>query len=134
MKNSEADAKRWLSQAINDLAFSRLALRESYFTQTCFMSHQVAEKALKSLAYFRGDRYVMGHSLSGLVASLEETHPEIKEFHSITGRLDQFYVPTRYPDALPGGTPFEAYDREQAEEAVASAARIVAFAEGVINS
>ena len=70
MKNSEADAKRWLRQAENDLDFARLALREGFYSQACFMSHQVTEKALKAIAYFRGDRYVTGHSLLEIILNL----------------------------------------------------------------
>ncbi|MGM8838515.1 MULTISPECIES: HEPN domain-containing protein [Thermus] len=32
--------------------------------------------------------------------------------------LDKLYIPTRYPDALPGLTPKEAYTREEAEKAL----------------
>ncbi|WP_234554322.1 HEPN domain-containing protein [Thermus caliditerrae] len=35
--------------------------------------------------------------------------------------LDKLYIPTRYPDALPGLIPKEAYTREEAEEALAHA-------------
>jgi HEPN domain-containing protein len=37
MKNREADALRWLSQSENDLEFARLALRERFYAQACFM-------------------------------------------------------------------------------------------------
>ena len=33
MKNSEADARRWLRQAENDLAAARALLREGFFAQ-----------------------------------------------------------------------------------------------------
>ena len=74
MKNSEADARRWLRQAENDLEFTRLASREGFSAQACFMAHQVVEKALKAVAYYCGDRYVIGHSLTDLVSRLEPTH------------------------------------------------------------
>ena len=102
MKNSRGDARRWLLQAENDLAFGRLALREGFFAQACFISHQVAEKSLKALAYYRGDRTVIGHSLLELASSLEPTYPQLSKYHELAGILDQYYVPTRSPNALPG--------------------------------
>ena len=133
MKNSEADARRWLRQAENDLEFARLAVREGFPAQACFMAHQVAEKALKALAYYRGDRYVTGHSLIELVSLLENTYPRLSEFQQLMGTLNQYYVPTRYPDALPGGTPFETYHQGQAEEAVEGAGQVVDLAKDLIK-
>lgn len=125
MKNSEADGKRWLSQADNDLSAARLMMDGGFYAQVCFMCHQVAEKALKALAYYRGDRYVTGHSLLELLQEISGTYPDMSQFEALMGTLNQFYVPTRYPDALPGGTPFETYNQSQAQEAVDGASRLV---------
>ena len=40
--------------------------------------------------------------------------------------LDQYYVPTRYPNGLPGGIPSDVYTRAQASAVVDIACRIVA--------
>ena len=117
MKNSKAEGLRWLRQAENDLAFVKVAVREGFFAQACFMAHQVAEKALKAMAYYRGDRFVTGHSLTELMSSLETTYPNLSEFSRPARLLDRYYIPTRYPNALPGGVPFELYHRDEAEEA-----------------
>jgi HEPN domain-containing protein len=108
-------------------------LREGFFAQACFMSHQVAEKALKALAYYRGDRYVTGHSILDLVSDLESTHPKVSEHRGTASILDTYYVPTRYPNALPGSVPFEVYGRDQAEKAVAAVAKLVGTAAGLIG-
>jgi HEPN domain-containing protein len=49
--------------------------------------------------------------------------------HVASGRiLDQYYIPTRYPDALaPPAVPFESYTEEQGEKAVAAAQGIVSL-------
>lgn len=120
-----AEATRWILQAENDLAFARLGLREGYHSQACFLSQQAAEKALKSVAYGRGDRFVIGHSLQELLNGLVGTHEDMESLREAACRLDQYYVATRYPDALPGGLPFETYSRGQAEEAVEMASEIV---------
>ncbi len=125
MKDSEADARRWLSQAENDLEFGRLALRERFYAQTCFVSHQFMEKSLKALAYYRGDRIVVGHSLVELVRKLEPTYPNVSGLTGIARTLEQYYVPTRCPNALPGSAPFEVFGQQQAEDAVADAGKAV---------
>ena len=133
MKNSKEDARRWLRQAENDLAVARLILREGFFAQACFMSHQVAEKALKALAYNRGDRFVTGHSLIDLLSTLVTTYKQLAEHTKLAKALDRYYVPTRYPDALPGSVPFEVYDDEdEAREAVEGAAAVVETARSVV--
>ena len=134
MKSSKVEASRWLRQAKNDLEFARLATREGFFAQACFMAHQVVEKSLKALAYHRGDRYVVGHSLTDLVSDLQGTHSSLADFRRLVGKLDRYYVPTRYPDAMPGGVPFEAFDEAEAEEAVEVAGRIVELVESIISS
>ncbi len=49
--------------------------------------------------------------------------------HVTAGRvLDQYFIPTRYPDALaPPAVPFESYTQEQGEKAVEAAQAIVAL-------
>ena len=133
MKNNEEDALRWLRQAENDLEFARLALSGGFFSQACFVAHQVAEKALKALAYFRSDRYVTGHSISDLVDSLESTYSDLTRYAKPARELDKYYVPTRYPDALPGGVPFESYDSDDAETAVGWAVEIVGITQRIVR-
>ena len=127
------EAQRWLRQSKDDLAGARVLLREGFFALACFTSQQAAEKALKALAYLRGDRFVPGHSVNGLLNDLIVTYPELTSINDGAERLDQYYIPTRYPDALPGGAPFEVYRREQAEEAVSVAEGIIQVTEGVIS-
>ncbi|MBC8249509.1 MAG: HEPN domain-containing protein [Anaerolineales bacterium] len=37
------------------------------------------------------------------------------------------YIPTRYPNALPGGVPAEVYDEEDATGAIALASKVLAM-------
>ena len=128
-----AEATRWILQAENDLAFAQLGLREGYYSQACFLSQQAAEKALKSVTYGRGDRFVIGHSLQELLNGLVGTYEGLESLREAACRLDQYYVATRYPDALPGGLPFETYSRGQAEEAIEMASEIVTSARAYLG-
>lgn len=128
MRDSAAEAQRWLRQAENDLAFGELALREGFFAQACFVAQQTAEKALKSLAYGQGERLVLGHSIVQLVDRMAASVPEFGKLREQAGLLDQYYVATRYPNGLPGGVPFEAFGERQAREAIGAASAFVEVA------
>lgn len=127
MKEPRAEALRWLRQAENDLAYARLGLREGFHAQVCFQCQQICEKALKSMHYGRlARRVVFGHSLVELAGPLG-LDPALRREMAI---LDQYYIPTRYPNGLPGGLPFEVYTADQAATAVATCARVIELAWG----
>lgn len=131
MKDSRHEAERWLRQAENDLRFGAVALSEGFFDQACFISQQVAEKALKALLYAAGERIVLGHSvveLVGRVAREWSLAAETEDLRQKAGVLDQYYVPTRYPNGLPGGVPFEAFGESQGKAALEAARGFVTLA------
>jgi HEPN domain-containing protein len=39
--------------------------------------------------------------------------------------LDKYYIPTRYPNGLPGGIPSQAYTADDARQAIAAAVRVL---------
>ena len=129
MRESKREGERWLSQAENDLAFARVGLREGFYSQVCFQCHQVCEKALKAVRYGAGERIVYGHSLAELATAMDLPGDVADELAVI----DQYYIPTRYPNGLPGGVPHETYKRKQAEDAVRTAERIIAYAEEALS-
>ena len=129
MKAHRAEALRWLRQSENDLGFARAGVREGYFAQACFVCQQVCEKALKSIHYGAlGKRIVHGHSLVDLGAEIGETLA-LRESLAL---LDQYYIPTRYPNGLPGAVPYEVYTRAQAEEALKVCDRVIALARSML--
>ena len=67
MWDAKAEADRWRRQAANDLAFARVAPRERFHAQACFIAQQASEKAVKAVAYGLGERTVLGHSLVTLI-------------------------------------------------------------------
>lgn len=93
----------------------------------CFASHQAAEKALKALFIYHG-REVWGHSVVQLLRLLESIVEVPPDLLDVGRRLDQFYIPTRYPNAHPTGAPFEFFTQSQSEEALHFAQQIVEFA------
>lgn len=123
-----AEAERWLAQARSELAFAQLGLREGFYAQACFHCQQSAEMALKALHYLGGARLVIGHSLVELLATLTAAYPALASLRGAAARLDQLYIPTRYPSGLPGGVPAEVFSQEQAAEAIAQATRFIEHA------
>jgi HEPN domain-containing protein len=71
---------------------------------------------------------VLGHSLVSLVESLRPDLPEVASLRAAAAELDLHYVPARYPNALPDLAPYQAYTREQADRAIAAAARFIEIA------
>lgn len=120
-----AEAERWLAQAESELAFARVGLREGFYAQACFHCQQAAEMAVKALHYLGGARLVLGHSLVELLIPLAEADPALILLRAGAARLDQLYVPTRYPNGLPGGVPAEVFSEEQAADAIGWASRFL---------
>ena len=131
MKDSKKEAERWFSQAENDLAYARHGFQGEFYAQVCFQCHQIGEKAIKAIHFATLNcRIVLGHSLVSLGREVD-IKGVIGERLAI---LDQYYIPTRYPNGLPDGAPFEVYTRGQAEEAIATAADILALARHRIST
>ncbi|HDL85855.1 MAG TPA: HEPN domain-containing protein [Candidatus Acetothermia bacterium] len=93
-------ASRWLAFAKEDLQMAQLAMKERLYNQACFHTQQGAEKALKALIAERGKLPPKTHKLIDLISIL--CMPELEELRRDLLLLDRFYLPTRYPDALPG--------------------------------
>jgi HEPN domain-containing protein len=103
MKRARPEAARWLAQAESDLSFAELGLREGFYAQARFVCQQAVEKALKALHYSGGARIVLGHSVVELLDPLVEAHAGLAQLREGAQQLDQYYIPTRYPNGLPGG-------------------------------
>lgn len=117
----ETRAKDWMDQAHNHLDWRQAPAESGFHSQACFIAQQVADKALKALAYFRGAELVRGHSVAMVCRELA-INGELEE---VALRLDQYYIPTRYPDAQPGGAPFRYFSAAQSREALAFAKRFL---------
>ena len=133
MKAARTEAERWLRQAENDLAFAELGAREGFPAQACFTSQQAAEKALKAIHYLSGERFVPGHSLVELLETAEEPSGRLVQLQDSARQLDQYYIPTRYPNGLPGGIPAEVFTDTQAKDAVGRARAFIEAARAVLS-
>ncbi len=115
-------AERWLSFSDEDFRMAELALEEELWNQVCFHSHQSAEKSLKAVVAERGGNNPRTHNLTDLMSLLggrirEDLEDELRY-------LEGFYIPTRYPDTVPGSLPEGLPEEEDARIAFAAARKV----------
>ncbi len=114
----------WLNQAERDLAQAEASQSEGRHEWACFAAHQAAEKAVKALHLARRQE-AWGHLVARLIQELPgPVDPELIERGRV---LDNFYVPTQYPNGHPEGSPFEHYGPLQSREAIEHARQILGF-------
>ncbi|MEO1404469.1 MAG: HEPN domain-containing protein [Cyanobacteria bacterium J06635_1] len=121
----QREARRWYTQALDDLEAARALMSADKYAQTCFYAQQSAEKGLKAV-WFLLDLDPWGHSCARLIRNLpEEPKAEFDSLLELALGLDKLYLPTRYPDALPDLIPAEAFTKGEAGTAVQSAEAIL---------
>jgi len=116
----------WLRQALRDLEHAEESRRSGKHEWACFASHQAAEKAVKALHLFFGQE-AWGHVISRLLRDLPESVNVQDDLIEKAKILDNFYIPSRYPNSHPEGAPFEHYGPIHSEEAIKYAREIVEF-------
>ncbi len=127
-EKNRAEAERWLQTARSDLETASILLENARWAHACFHAQQAGEKALEALWHSR-DLDPWGHSVLRLIDELgsasPETHRLVEDLREASGRLDRYYVPTRYPNGLPEIVPDQAFFRTDAEDALSQAAAII---------
>ena len=118
-------SRDWFLQAKRNLEQAQASRGDGRDEWACFAAHQAAEMALKALHLSCGQE-AWGHVLTRLLADLPQpVDPALIERARV---LDNYYVPTRYPNGHAEGPPFEHYGPLQSKEAVAHAGAIIDFA------
>ncbi len=119
------EGRRWLAQAEADLDAARYNFDGERFYIACFLAQQSAEKAIKAYLYARGEERVVGHSVTELLNRAGGAFESLGEDAPI---LDAYYLPSRYPDSLPGGIPAEVFGRNAAQTALDISKRVLDLA------
>jgi HEPN domain-containing protein len=123
----------WIAQAQRDLQHARHDVESGYFEWACFSAQQSAEKAVKAVSQKLGVE-TWGISVADLLTTLARSHEVAESLREAGLALDKAYIPSRYPDAHPSGTPTSRYTRGEAEKMVHDADQIVRFCEGVLST
>lgn len=92
---------RWLKQAEADFDAAQDSLKSEHFEWACFQAQQAAEKALKAFLYSQGLRALITHSIAELLVEAQK-YASFDIPLKYAKALDSFYIPTRYPNGLPG--------------------------------
>jgi HEPN domain-containing protein len=121
----------WLDQARGDVQHARSDVERAFYDWACFSAQQGAEKAVKALFQKMGAA-AWGHSVADLLAELAPRHAVPEALVDAALELDKAYIPSRYPDAHPSGSPRRLYIRAEAERLVDHAEKIVQFCEGLL--
>jgi HEPN domain-containing protein len=119
-RNPREEALRWLIQAQDEFQDAEELRQRGRFYLALFHFQQSAEKALKAYLYFRlaAREIFFTHSIDELLSAAIAIDAEFAHLERAK-KLDQYYIPTRYPNGLPGGIPSRFYtDPEEAQEAM----------------
>ena len=128
MKPSPEAGLRWLRQAEHDLDIAQSHQKRGDYSDACFMAEQASQKALKGFLILQGRRYIYINSVAQLAEECSKIDKNFLSHIAPARILDQYYIPTRYPDVLaPPAVPFESYTEEQGTKAVQVAKAIVAL-------
>ncbi len=119
------EGRRWLDQAKRDMDDARLVLDAGSFHLACFLCQQAAEKAVKAFLILQGEELVWGHSVGVLCDRAADYNRTFRELRPDGAALDRHYIPTRYPNGLPGGLPADAFSVDDAERAITQASSII---------
>ena len=110
----------WVDQALRDLEQAEQSMQAARHEWACFAAHQT-----------------WGPTLTRLWAVLPQQDWQPGPPEGIEDRLrllDGFYIPTRYPDSYPEGTPGEHFGRLQSEQALLHARAITEWIRAALAS
>ena len=119
-------ARDWFRQAERDLEQAEDSRRAERHEWACFAAQQAAEKAVKALHLVMGQE-AWGHVVARLLNDLPEEMKVPAALIEQAKVLDNFYIPSRYPNSHPEGAPFEHYGPLQSEMAIRYARAILEF-------
>lgn len=77
------------------------------------------------MLYAAGEREVLGHAAGDVAERIRQSRPDFDDLAGKAQALDKFYIPTRYPNALPGGIPAQSYTPGESARALADAEAIL---------
>jgi len=119
-------SRDWMEQGKSDLDHARSDMEHGFYEWACFSAQQSAEKAVKAVFQKMGAE-AWGHSVADLLEELSKTHSLSGKLKDAALELDKAYIPTRYPNAHPSGSPKSRYTKKEARRLIEYATEIVEF-------
>jgi len=131
----EEESIRWFTQATDEFEDADELRKRGRFYLALFHFQQATEKALKAYLYLKvkSVEVFYTHSIGELSKMALEIDPDFEQIVPAK-KLDRYYIPTRYPNGLPGGVPSQYFDDPQeAEEAMHLAKSVIDLVERKIK-
>ncbi|MBM4351221.1 MAG: HEPN domain-containing protein [Deltaproteobacteria bacterium] len=125
------ESLRWLTQAQDEFQDADDLRKRGRFYLALFHFQQAAEKALKAYLYLKvkSIEVFYTHSIDDLLEMTFEINSDFREVAQAK-KLDRYYIPTRYPNGLPGSVPSRYFDDpKEAEEAMELAKSLIGLVE-----
>lgn len=126
-KSNLEEAKRWFIHATDEFNDACELKDRGRFYLALFHFQQSAEKALKAYLYqiTSSEESFFTHSIYELIEMLSAQDIDFKKIENAS-KLDKYYIPTRYPNGLPGGVPSRFFkDPKETEEAMQLAKMVI---------
>lgn len=125
------EALRWFTQAKDEFEDADELRKRKRFYLALFHFQQAAEKSLKAYLYLKvkSIEIFYTHSIDELLRMAVELDDDFRT--AIPAKtLDKYYIPTRYPNGLPGGVPSRYFDDpKEAEESMYLAKMLIELVE-----
>lgn len=133
MTKPKKEAKRWFDQGLRDAESAVKVKAQGIYEVSCFLAQQAAEKLLKAFLYYNGEAPVVGHSTFFLAKQCQEYEARFKQVLRACKRLDAFYIPTRYPNGLVEGVPYEVFDADDAKQGLRDLSEIKSLVKSLLT-
>jgi HEPN domain-containing protein len=114
------ESLRWFTHAKDEFEDADDLRKRGRFYLALFHFQQATEKAFKAYLYLKvkSVEVFYTHSIDDLSKMAVQIDPDFEQVINAK-KLDRYYIPTRYPNSLPGGVPSRYFDDpEEAEEAM----------------
>lgn len=123
----------WFKFAQEDLMVAKLSFDGKIYNQACFHSQQGIEKMLKGFLKTNDKNVPRVHSLAQLLTLCVEIDSNFETLRADCVKLDDYYIPTRYPDALPGMLPEGLPDEDDAQKAISILEEVIEFVTKILR-
>lgn len=126
-------SKDWIDEAEGDLEHARNDVKGEFYNWACFSAQQSAEKAIKAVFQKMGAE-AWGHSVIDLLKELSRVHEVPNVLINGAIELDKAYIPTRYPNAHPSGSPRRRYIEQESIRLIEYAEQIFQFCKNLLSA
>ena len=115
-----------MEQAEHLFEQAKWLLDGGFHSGVCFHCQQASEMAVKAI-YQSLRKVAWGHMVTKLLKDLPSSIDVPQAVFISAARLDQFYIPTRYPNGFTSGAPKDYFTETDATEAISHCDVVLAF-------